>query len=468
MARDNVQPIADSPCLAVLGHFLSTASLAAGPGYKTVGIPALTGSSSADALTVDSRTTSVLRHRSRCRGAPPPEKYLRYVSKTRAVSLLYSHDNYGQSFLNGFSEGYDFGKDKLVARSFDVSRDARGESVRAMIEAVATDPEPDIIVIGTAPENVPEVLKAIRRRGLKAPVMATGGAGTEGFLRTLAIEPEEREHPGFFSDNLYASAPVIFDSASAAAQTFAAQYTRVSGASPSWIGARAYDTARLLIEAMRRARLQNRPETKEADRERVRAELAEIDRPQAAVAGITGALYFDANRDMPRPFRVGFVRHGRFIMAPLQLVLVERPEAIDIGEETRKGHIISSGGRHYWLQRAVYAGIDINRVNRIDVKQGTFNIDFYLWMRFAGEDDAPTRVEFPALLDEGAFDPMRPPQTARRTGSTTGFSGSAATSRRALTCTTTRSTYRSCSCTSRTRNSGANWSPMSSTGSGCV
>ena len=50
VARDNVQPIADSPCLAVLGHFLSTASLAAGPGYKTVGIPALTGSSSADAL----------------------------------------------------------------------------------------------------------------------------------------------------------------------------------------------------------------------------------------------------------------------------------------------------------------------------------------------------------------------------------------------------------------------------------
>ena len=167
---------------------------------------------------------------------------------------------------------------------------------------------------------------------------------------------------------------------------------------------------------MRRARLQNRPETKEADRERVRAELAKIDRPQAAVAGITGALYFDANRDMPRPFRVGFVRHGRFITAPLQLVLVERPEAIDIGEETRKGHIISSGGRHYWLQRAVYAGIDINRVNRIDVKQGTFNIDFYLWMRFAGEDDAPTRVEFPALLDKGAFDPMRPTQTGQEDG----------------------------------------------------
>ena len=190
VARDNVQPIADSPCLAVLGHFLSTASLAAGPGYKTVGIPALTGSSSADALTVDNPYYFRAQTPVSMQGRSTAE-YLRYVSKTRVVSLLYSHDNYGQSFLNGFSEGYDFGKDKLVARSFDVSRDARGKSVRAMIEAVATDPEPDIIVIGTALDNVPEVLKAIRRRGLKAPVMATGGAGPRG---SCAISPSNRKN----------------------------------------------------------------------------------------------------------------------------------------------------------------------------------------------------------------------------------------------------------------------------------
>ena len=50
------------------------------------------------------------------------------------------------------------------------------------------------------------------------------------------------------------------------------------------------------------------------------------------------------------------------------------------------------------------------------MKQGTFNIDFYLWMRFAGEDDAPTRVELPALLDKGAFGPMRPFQTGQEDG----------------------------------------------------
>src|SRR4051812_13022494 len=393
VAHANVQKIADSPCVAVLGHFLSTVSLAAGQGYKAARIPALTGASSADAVTIDNPYYFRAQTPVSTQGRSSAE-YLRHVFKTPVVLLLHSRDNYGLSFLKGFSEGYE--NEKLIARGFDASRDLRGGSLRATVEAAASDREPGIVVIGTAVDNVPEVLKAVRRQGMKTPVMATGGAGTDEFLRNLASEPEEKERPGFFSENLYAATPVIFDSASAAAQAFAAEYERVTGNAPGWIGARAYDTARLMVEALRRAGIQNRPETKQADRERVRAELGKINRPGTAVTGITESLYFDANRDMPRPSRVGFFRHGRFITAPLQLVLVENPEAIDLNEDVRKGYIVSLGSRHYWLQRVVYTGIDINRVNRIDVKQGTFNIDFYLWMRYSGEDDAPTQIEFPA------------------------------------------------------------------------
>ena len=79
-------------------------------------------------------------------------------------------------------------------------------------------------------------------------------------------------------------------------------------------------------------------------------------------------------------------------------------------------HIVSFGDRHYWVQRIVYTGIDIVRLNRIDVKQGTFNVDFYLWMRFAGGGEGQTQVQFPALLDRGAFDPARPLQTGEEDG----------------------------------------------------
>src|SRR5258705_6682103 len=51
VARANAQAIADSPCVAVLGHFLSSTSLAAAPAYQDARIPALTGSAAADDLT---------------------------------------------------------------------------------------------------------------------------------------------------------------------------------------------------------------------------------------------------------------------------------------------------------------------------------------------------------------------------------------------------------------------------------
>ena len=226
VARANVQKIADSPCVAVLGHFVSTVSLAAGQGYKAAGIPALTSASQADAVTVDNPYYFRAQTPVSMQGRSSAE-YLSYVFKTPVVLLIHSRDSYGLSFLKGFAEGYD--KDKLITRGFDVGPNLRGESLRTAVEAAASDREPGIIVMATAVDNAPEVLKAVRRRGVKAPVISSAGTGTEEFLRQFANEPEEQERPGFFSDNLYAATPVIFDSAGTTAQAFAAEYARVTG-----------------------------------------------------------------------------------------------------------------------------------------------------------------------------------------------------------------------------------------------
>src|SRR5262249_52981215 len=145
-------------------------------------------------------------------------------------------------------------------------------------------------------------------------------------------------------------------------------------------------------------------------------ELAKMDRPETAVAGVGGPLYFDTNHDMPRPVRLGYFYLGRFVTAPTQLVLIDRPESIDLESEIRNARAVKLSGRPYWVQRVVYTGIDVNRLNRIDIRQGTFNIDFYMWMRYAGEDDAPTRVEFPDLLNRDIFDPTQPTEAGVEDG----------------------------------------------------
>ena len=412
-ARANVQAIADSPCVAVLGHYLSTTSLAAGLGYKSVRIPALTGTSFVDDLTrgnefyFRAQTTSSLQGRSIA-------EYLRAVLKEPKVHLVHTRDPFGSSFLQGFAKAYE--PELLSITGLDIDPDHRIGSGSDLRDALTGQSAPGVIVIGTGADYIADIVKAVRRHGVKAPIIAAGGAGHEGYLHNFSEEPEEKQNPGFFTENLYASAPLIFDSAGTAAQSFAAAYTELTGTPPSWVAAGARDAATVLIDALARTDILNRADSKIADREKVRAALAAINSPKTAVAGLTGRLYFNADRDIPRPVRLGYFHHGRFVTAPLQLVRVDSAGAVDLAAEREKGHIVSFGDRHYWVQHVVYTGIDIVRLNRIDVKQGTFNVDFYLWMRFAGDGDGQTQVQFPALLDRGAFDSARPLQTGEDNG----------------------------------------------------
>jgi len=411
-ARANVQAIADSPCVAVLGHDLSSTSLAAGPAYKDARIPALTGGAAADDLTSGNEYYFRALSPVSAQGRSIAE-HLRALMKEPKVHLVHTRDSYGKNFLRGFAAAYP--TEQLRAFGLDVTPGRIG-SMDEALDAAVQEPGPGIIVVGAATDFSADIVKALRRRGIKGTIVTPQGAAREGYLQNFANEPEEKAHPGFFSENLYAASSLIFDSAGGAAQVFAADYKAKAGASPSWVGGGAYDAARLMIGALKRAAVQNRSDSKVADRDRVRVALAAIDSPKSAVVGLTGRLYFNANRDIPRPIRMGFFHYGRFVTAPLQLVRIDQPDGIDLAAEREKGYVLSFGDQHYWVQRVVYTGIDIVRLNRIDVKQGTFNVDFYLWMRFAGEGDGQTQVQFPALLDRDAFDPARPLQSGQEDG----------------------------------------------------
>ena len=413
IARANVPVIANSSCLAVLGHRLSTTSLAAGPGYKAAGIPALTGSTHVDELTTDNPWYFRAQNTSSMQGRSIAE-YLNIIWEAPFVHLVTSDARFDRSFLRGFAAAY--GVTSFRVWDFNADPALRADSVDRMAAAMAQAPEKGIIIIGTGEDSLPDVLKAVRRHDMATLVIASAGAGYEEFLHRFDTEPEEKRRPGFFSHNLYAVAPLIFDSAGAEAQAFGTAYLKKTGRRPGWIAAAEYDAARIMIAALRRADVRGRPNSIAGDRERVRAALAAMNRPERGVPGFLRTLYFDAERNMPRPIRLGFFGEGRFVSAPRQLVQVEHPELLDLADEFQKGHIVPAGDRYYWKQRVVYTGVDINRLNRLDVKEGSFNIDLNVWMRFSGDDDEPTRVEFPALLDRAVFDPQRPVESTQEGG----------------------------------------------------
>ena len=418
VAGSNVSAVLDSPAIAVLGHSLSATSVAAGPGYKAGRIPALTGNASADEVTQDNPYYFRALSPNTIQAAFLAE-YIRTVMlghdtaflRSPDIDLVSSDAPYGRSFRAGFTSitGGSTPKVFMVEPGETIERTAVEAAAR-----LAQEPEPRMIVIGVAPDVIPPVLRAIRKRGIRSLIILASGAADDGFAAQFARDPEEIDSPGYFTENVFAIAPMILDNTGALGQELAARMLAATGHRAGWVAAGAQDAARLLVEALRRAHVGAVPGTRQADRDAVRAALAGIDRPEVAVPGINGPLYFNAAREMPRPIRYGFFRQGRFVSAPLQLVRVQDPDLVDIDRETEQGHIVQIGEEFYWLQRVVYTGIDITQLNRVDIKEGTFSADFYLWMRYGGGDDLPTDVEFTGF--SGAFDPARPLQSGREDG----------------------------------------------------
>src|SRR6266404_3566646 len=137
------------------------------------------------------------------------------------VRLVHTRDSYGKNFLRGFAAVYP--TEQLRVFGLDVASGQIG-SMDEALDAAAQEPGPGIIVVGAATDFVADIVKALRRRGIKGTIIASQGAARESYLQNFVNEPEEKAHPGFFSENLYAASSLIFDSAGVAAQAFAADY----------------------------------------------------------------------------------------------------------------------------------------------------------------------------------------------------------------------------------------------------
>ncbi len=415
-ALANAPAIVGGPALAVLGHLLSSASVAAGAAYQAARMPALTGVSTADEVTIGNPWYFRAQTPNTVQGQWLAY-YIRNILQGRSslfaraadIDLVASKDAFGQSFARGYVTGSEGHPPKIW--TFDNDAQAAEASAGQIAESLAQEPEPRIIVLGVSVDHSPDLVKAIRRRGIRTILVAIA-AGSDDYLQRFENEPEEHDTPGFFTDNLYTTGSVIFDTIGSLGQDFAEHFTAATGKRPSWVAAHSNDAARLLIEALRRAHITATPDSKARDREKIRDALASIDSPAHAVPGLDGPLYFNADRNAPRSLRFGSFDRGRLVSAPLQLVTVQNPELIDLPAELRAGHIVNIGNRFYWLQRVVYAGIDIARLGGIDIKGGTFSADFYVWMRYGGDDDSPTHIEFPGLI-RGSFDPAHPAESGR-------------------------------------------------------
>lgn len=279
-----------SPAVAIIGHVWSSTTLAAAPIYGSGPNPVavITPSSSAPELTAFGPHLF--------RACPTDLEHGRALADwawsglgLRRAVVLYANDGYGRGIEQAFRATFVRRGGEMVGGYpfLDPTSD-----VAPYLDLIARDGLAEVLVIAGSREEALPILRQARARGITLPVL--GGDGLEG------IEADGDIAEGIFVSNAWlpvADRPEV--------ETFLASWRRRHPdlALPNQPAAASYDIVHLLATAIREVG---------ADRQRLRAALAEVGNSSAAHDGVTGRIQFSDQGDLAgRSVGIAVVRNGR-------------------------------------------------------------------------------------------------------------------------------------------------------------
>ena len=387
--------IAKSNALIVLGHRSSDASIAAGSVYQDRKLPAITGTANSPNVTID-RPYYFRMIYTNPDLAKTLSIYAQQVLQSKTASVIYdkaSKNEEAQSQV--IKSAFETNGNGKIQKTWAIDSDPnnRKASVQQVVNEIAAQPEAGILFLTMSKEDLAEdFLVALKQKGIKNSLLGEQALGRESFAKRFEKYDEEKKNPGFFTDGMYVPLPILFDSAGADAQDFLAAYQKAYNKTPSYVGAKFYEATIAAVDAIRKANPKLISGSLEGDREQVRDALSKLNNRKVGIRGLTGLLYFNNDRNSDQPVRLAQFQNQKLISASQQFTPITNPERLNLPKELQAGNIVQSGDQYFWRQRVVYAGMDINKLNRID--KTTFTADFYVWFRYNGNDE-PTAIQFP-------------------------------------------------------------------------
>jgi len=380
-----------SEALAVIGHYTSSASLAAAPIYQKYGIPAISGSATADQLTKgndwyfrtifnNSDQATLLAH------------YVRKVLNYNEVDILFDEDVYGSTLAAAFVQTAELIGLRVKHRWHFDNEAGFQKSLEEMIATQQASPtKQGIVFLATHSTEAVEAIVSSRRQGVDQRIQFIGAdaLSSSNFVQKLKLSPQERTQPGYYSDGTYMTSAFLFDIANERAQYFRRAFLEKYQEEPATTSALYYDAAMLALDAIKRLppRLKNQ-------RQQVKNNLWQLSRLEDAVEGVTGSFYFDENGDAIKSIPIGVYKNGRAIVALHQFQALNNLQNIEnLLQKVLDNQIIEVNGKFMSLARVVYAGIDFNEISEIDLIKSVYTADFFIWFRFKGDFD-DDNIEF--------------------------------------------------------------------------
>jgi ABC-type branched-subunit amino acid transport system substrate-binding protein len=401
-ARQVAEQIATTtPALAVLGQVASSAAAAAGEVYKAERIPAITGAASEARVTKDNEWFFRMLRDAEGQGRFMAD-YAHYRFAAREIAVLREKGTAGEEFAAAFRDRAKSQRAKIGADLEFTPAQARDAQCQDEItRKLAKLPKGTIIVFGTQYAETPAMLRALRDKLGPFTGMGYTSVATESLSQQLAKWETDAHPAGYYTSGFLVAAPQLADVAEYAQTVFASRFKARYGVEPNPESVRWYEAASLIFQAIAAKGING--SNPAGDRRSIRDWLASRDRPAAAAAGIAGPIYFDKDHNVQRGISVGLFYDGNLISSPVQFTEVTSPDQVPGWDLlAANGMVIDAGDVKIVKTPVVYAGIDLNSLDNIDVRASTFAADFFVWFRYEdGVNIDFHEVEFPTAVSGG-------------------------------------------------------------------
>jgi len=366
----------DNTIKLVLGHFLSDCSLSAGRVYEKNGVPAITGSSTANNVTFDNKWYFSVIPDNHFQGSFIAY-YIKKILKKDAISIIFDKDNYGRTLNDSLTETA-----QHIGLKINHSWGINVESMN--ISAFAKDlwnlPTNETIVMATHSPEAVELISHLKYPGCNFSIFGTDSFSTTSFLKLMRRFPQERAIPGFYSDNIFAINPFSQETGSLKTINFIKSYQKKFNEEPTWVAAIYYDAALTAVEAIKRSN--SIDDTIRKCRHSIRDELAGMHNSNKGIKGVSGSIFFDQHGNVVKSLGVGYYKKGYFLPFFYQYQSIDNLDVSNISFlNALNATFIPLKNIIIKQTNIVYTGIKLNKIININFIDSTYELDFIIWFR---------------------------------------------------------------------------------------
>ena len=400
-AAETARKIADDKAvIAVLGHWSAAAQRSAAPIYERAGLPYLSlsagwgGAGREFPLLFDARSEARFL-----------SNYARNVIGHKLMSIVAEDSEYGAVMADTFTETFErFGAPPQFRWTF---KRGDSQSINTLVETYkARRDEAGALFLAADEVSAPPVIAAFKAAGMRPVWFGPSSLSVNAFTDAFKSLAAKGEAPGYYTNGIYVSSPLLFDTANEAAQNFRVAYGAKFGVDPDWAATFAHDAVKLVTDLAKTKGIKGGEKDIEGKRKALDAALVATDLPATQVRGVTGPLGFNEQRFSNRPVLMGIFNGSTPISALTQLQPIPRGAVSNYIEELRQGRALYVNDRFMYKTNVVYVGLQLTEVSDLDLEKETAQLKFSVWFRYRGnfepQDVTFTNATDPVVMEKPA------------------------------------------------------------------